>query len=290
MSKLLLDDEPLIVLPSLATAIGLNESIFLQQLHYWLQRSKHEIDGRKWVYNTFDKWQEQFPFWGYNTIRRIVEKLKKSGIILTGNFNSSKIDNTTWYTIDYEKVDELTTAQNGQSDCENSLTTAQNGQSDSPKWVIAQPNLGRPIPEITTENTSEKKEEEEKERERKPNPFIVFQENIGPLTPIISEDISKWIEGNYFDEPEKIVADAIAIAVRNGVRNWNYASKALIDWADRGFRTILQVRAAIQEYESKKGAGKDAINRRSTSRVAQTDTATSITGKRRGWIRPNTPD
>lgn len=40
MSKLLLDDEPLVILPKLAAAIGLNEAIILQQLHYWLEKVK----------------------------------------------------------------------------------------------------------------------------------------------------------------------------------------------------------------------------------------------------------
>ena len=38
MSRLLLEDEPLVVLPKLATVIGLNEAIILQQLHYWLEK------------------------------------------------------------------------------------------------------------------------------------------------------------------------------------------------------------------------------------------------------------
>lgn len=41
-SKLLIDEEPLQVLPGLAAVIGLNEALVVQQLHYWLRRSKHE--------------------------------------------------------------------------------------------------------------------------------------------------------------------------------------------------------------------------------------------------------
>ena len=53
MSKLLIEDRPLMVLPRLAVAIGLHEAVFLQQLHYWLRSSKTlEADGHKWVYNT----------------------------------------------------------------------------------------------------------------------------------------------------------------------------------------------------------------------------------------------
>ena len=44
MSNLLIHEEPLLVLPGLASRIGLNEAIFLQQIHYWLNRSEHFYD------------------------------------------------------------------------------------------------------------------------------------------------------------------------------------------------------------------------------------------------------
>jgi hypothetical protein len=79
MSKLLIDEPPLQVLPSLALAIGLNEAIFLQQLHYWLQRSEHQHAGQRWVYNTLEGWHEQFPFWSMSTVRRTIRSLKAQG-------------------------------------------------------------------------------------------------------------------------------------------------------------------------------------------------------------------
>lgn len=46
-------------MPTLATIIGLNESIILQQVHYWLkikEKSKQDyIDGHYWVYNTYEQ-------------------------------------------------------------------------------------------------------------------------------------------------------------------------------------------------------------------------------------------
>ena len=61
-SRLLITEPPLLVLPSLAIAIGLNEAIFLQQLHYWLQQAGKERDGRRWIYNTYDEWHAPAPF------------------------------------------------------------------------------------------------------------------------------------------------------------------------------------------------------------------------------------
>ncbi len=63
MSSLLIQEVPLMVLPTLATKIGLNEAMFLQQLHYWIDRSKYEMEGHRWIYNTIEDWCKQFPFW-----------------------------------------------------------------------------------------------------------------------------------------------------------------------------------------------------------------------------------
>lgn len=101
-SKLLFDTPPLVVDTNLAVVLGLNEGIILQQLHYWITKSKHEIQGRKWVFNTYQEWQKQFPFWSINTIKRAVYSLEKKGILISGCFNKVATDKTKWYTIDYD--------------------------------------------------------------------------------------------------------------------------------------------------------------------------------------------
>ncbi len=41
MSNLLLDERPLIVLPSLAAMLNsLDEAVILQQIHYWIEKGK----------------------------------------------------------------------------------------------------------------------------------------------------------------------------------------------------------------------------------------------------------
>ncbi|RDF03409.1 replication protein RepO [Aggregatibacter aphrophilus] len=108
MSKLLINEQPLQVIPSLAKAIGLNEAIFLQQLHYFLRISKNRADGRSWVYNTIKDWQAEFSFWSLKTVQRTIENLEKMGLILsTDKFNKMKMDKTKWYSIDYEKLSEI---------------------------------------------------------------------------------------------------------------------------------------------------------------------------------------
>ena len=97
------------VLPTLATKIGLNEAMFLQQLHYWVERSKHVMEGRKWIYNTVDDWCKQFPFWSRRTLTRIIANLEKRMLIVAANYNRKGFDHTKWYTVNYEHLAELET-------------------------------------------------------------------------------------------------------------------------------------------------------------------------------------
>lgn len=108
-TKLLLDEHPLLVLPNLAKAVGLNESIVIQQVHYWLQKSKHFHDGCFWIYNSYEKWQEQFPFWSERTLRTIISNLEKSGLLISSNYNRLSIDRTKWYTIAYDLLEKIPT-------------------------------------------------------------------------------------------------------------------------------------------------------------------------------------
>ena len=103
-SKLLIEEPPLQVLPSLAVAIGLTEAIIVQQMHYWLLRSRHTHDGRKWIYNTYEDWHEQFPFWSVPTIKRAILGMQRERLIFSRNFNKLSIDRTKWYTLNYDHI------------------------------------------------------------------------------------------------------------------------------------------------------------------------------------------
>ena len=64
----------------------------------------------------------------------------------------------------------------------------------------------------------------------RPNAFKLYEENIGPLTPLIADTI-KDAEEIYSQE---WVADAIELAVKNNKRNWKYAEAILKRWKEEG--------------------------------------------------------
>ena len=109
-------DSVLLLNLDLVDKIGLNEAIFLQQLHYWIeikQRSaqagepiakakaqKMQENGRRVI----TSWSEDFSFWSTKTVQRTINSLVESGFVLKGNYNKLKMDKTVWLTIDYDKL------------------------------------------------------------------------------------------------------------------------------------------------------------------------------------------
>lgn len=161
MSKLLMNEIPLMVQPSLAVKIGLNEALFLQQLHYWLDRSNKVVEGKRWVYNTVEEWHEQFPFWSVRTLRRIIANLEKMELILSGNFNRINVDRTKWYTINYEILENLSSNEDDAKDLgaeqkfsENNFSENDDGQ---PMWPNC-PNAKNQGSEAIIDNKSKDSE------------------------------------------------------------------------------------------------------------------------------------
>lgn len=110
MSKLLIHEPPLQVQPSLVVALGnrVDDALVVQQLHYWLQRSTNEHEGRKWVYNSYAEWIAQdFPFYNEAELGRIFRRLRDSGIVIAKAVNISRWDRRLWYTLDYDALDAL---------------------------------------------------------------------------------------------------------------------------------------------------------------------------------------
>lgn len=64
----------------------------------------------------------------------------------------------------------------------------------------------------------------------RPNIFRLYEENIGPLTPLVA-DMLREAEQTY--KPEWI-EEAVRIAVQNNVRRWKYVEAILRSWQEEG--------------------------------------------------------
>lgn len=184
MSKLLFDEQPLVIDRKLAKSIGLNEAIVLQQVHYWIsinkKTNKNFHEGKYWVYNSLPNWHENnFDFWSFDTVKRTFSKLVKAKILITGNFNKDKRDRTLWYTIDYEKLEKLINSKSAKcTDGEDKNTPNASGQNAP----VERAEMHRPIPEITTENSSETNN-----NNNEPNAETI--DNMLPVTKNINKDV-----------------------------------------------------------------------------------------------------
>jgi hypothetical protein len=88
---------------ALAVEYGTNESLFLTNLCFWIEKNKankaHFHKGRYWVYNTMEAWAELFPYFTKDQIRHLIDKLKRKKILLVGTFNRTLYDRTQWYSV-----------------------------------------------------------------------------------------------------------------------------------------------------------------------------------------------
>lgn len=81
---------------------------------------------------------------------------------------------------------------------------------------------------------------------QKPNIFQLYEENIGPITPLIA-DILKDDEKTY---PTAWISDAIEIAVTRNIRNWKYIRAILNRWQTEGRGNDQYRRDNSQDPES----------------------------------------
>lgn len=108
-SNLLLDDNPLVIIPQLAVLLGLDEALVLQQVRYWLadDRRPHFHEGHRWVRFTQEEWARQIPR-SLRTLGTVFRKLESQGyLISTTRLNTIPGDQTKWYTIDVERLQAL---------------------------------------------------------------------------------------------------------------------------------------------------------------------------------------
>lgn len=108
-SPLLINESPLQVLPTLAVAIGLNEAIVVQQLHYLLRDPRHgkRLAEHQWIFNTYEQWVANFfPFWAPRTVERIFTNLSRLKIIISCQPEGRR-SRRKYYRIDVETLNRI---------------------------------------------------------------------------------------------------------------------------------------------------------------------------------------
>lgn len=96
------DPTVLRILPGLAEEIGLNQSIVLLQLDYWIRHSDNVRDGRRWTYQSLRGMRKKaFKWWSKDTIGRAITSLQAQQLIfVTDEYNQNRLNHTRWFAID----------------------------------------------------------------------------------------------------------------------------------------------------------------------------------------------
>lgn len=105
VTKLLINEPPLQVLPTLAVRLGLNEAIAVQQLHFAVTHFESrvvELDGHKWLRADYEFWGAQFPWWSKATIERTWKALRDKRVVHTTRGREANV-----YRIDYDALRQI---------------------------------------------------------------------------------------------------------------------------------------------------------------------------------------
>ncbi|HXQ38790.1 MAG TPA: DnaD domain protein, partial [Anaerolineales bacterium] len=79
----------------------------------------------------------------------------------------------------------------------------------------------------------------------RPNIFKLYEENIGPLTPLIA-DALKDAESTY---PDEWIAETIELAVKNNKRYWKYCEAILKRWKEEGRHGKKDQQDSIKDFK-----------------------------------------
>ena len=154
MSKKLIDERAILLFPSLAKQIGINNAIFIQQLHFLCDISDELGYGKlynneRWVYKTAQEWHDNdFPFWSVVTIRRIINSLHDQGLIYAMYLDDDKWNRTLFYRINYSHCALA-------SDQVDNMEVIKERTSKSSKRSNASDQYEQMLSENTTEITSQ---------------------------------------------------------------------------------------------------------------------------------------
>lgn len=174
----------------IAKEYGVYEAILINNFMFWILKnkanSKHFYQGRYWTYNSVKALSELFPYMSEGQIRRTIDKLVDSGILLKGNFNQSPYDKTMWYAID-----------------ENKLSICVNDEIDLMNSSNGSDEINKPIPYNKQDNNTNSNTYNNKKSSKKE---LINKEKYIPVSEFenISIEENKLEEFNSTYEKQKL--------------------------------------------------------------------------------------
>lgn len=219
-------------------------AVFLENMAVWLRynasktnpehRNFHE--GRYWSFDSYPELAKRFKGWSSKTMRTIIARCAKHELIIIGNFNKKKYDNTNWYTFTDKALEYYPLLK--------SITLEPSAQSgrDSDQ-------SGRPIPE---ELNSLKENTTTSSSNSKPK-----EKNLNFIRDMI--DVYREIFPNNPQPHAKLISTTLLKTLQTLIKRWPEADpngKPLDIVAFRKYLEYLKLSApqfALGEWENKNG-------------------------------------
>ena len=216
----------------------------LNNFKFWtianLADKRHIHDGLCWTFNSIPAFCAIFPYWTRHQIEHLLNKCKKLGLIVSGNYNNHKYDRTRWYALTgkaYQLYPELQ-----QEDFVTSLwesisektdmqllhpTISENSEKLLEKFREAFLKNPRPIPDINTDEKPDTNIGDSDESED------VQKLPTQKTTKTSSFDLKAMLADNPHNIPESMLNDWLD--VRKTKKNkvtataWNKINKTMTD-------------------------------------------------------------
>lgn len=260
MSSALINDYPITFLPHLAKAIGVNEALVLQQLHYWLvNHAEVQHEGKFWIYKTYEEWQEQdFFFWSVRTVKSVFKSLTNLGLIESQKLSSNRHNRVNYYTINAEKLAEISAICEAEFEQKRLLKLAKKGvkvctfdsaevaQSDNANFAQSQ---SAEVAQCLREQKENNKDNKEEAQPQNSDGFIVGdipQQPVQEVTEkMIDEAINYLVMQKLLNPFEPFNRDAIRFEL---VNSQQYKKPAIITLAN--FVNKLPVNERIARFQT----------------------------------------
>ena len=249
MSKLLINEHPLIVLPSLVEHFGGNytKAILIQQIHWMvgLPNSGVAHNGHRWVWKTAEEWSSDvLPWLKPASIAKTLRDLEAENFIESTSRIRDRWDTTKYYRINYQMLEQFNTKNN---DTHTSVDSNAHRQVDLNAHTDMDSNVDCIYTKTTAENTAEnttKTSGDSSDSVTLAEVNTAYQNNIGLFTQVLAEKVA-----DAYDEfGGQWIIDAIGIACTQNVRKWAYIDGILKKWAVTGKADKLKPTQEIIDF------------------------------------------
>lgn len=134
----------------IAKLFGVDEAIMFENFRHWITKNRADerniFDEKAWTYNSKRYYAEYFNYWSQEQVKRIINSLRKQGVLITANHNKSAYDKTLWYSFSDQYYD--------------AFTIGSYHPIDKVKQTNLLGDMTQPIPDINTDINTDIKEKE----------------------------------------------------------------------------------------------------------------------------------